>query len=150
MSEIFNGRYTAKTDGSFVVFLIGMRINRWWMPQKWLPVALAMAPMLKTLYEHPEKGFLHGEFMLYQGGPVILQYWRSLADLERFARQPSDPHIGAWRAFNRAVGSDGSVGIWHETYQVEAECTDTVYRNMPRFGLSAAFEHIQSTHPGAH
>lgn len=30
MAKIFNGRYTAKTDQPFVVFLIGMRINKWW------------------------------------------------------------------------------------------------------------------------
>ena len=30
MAKIFNGRYTAKTDQPFVVFLIGMRINQWW------------------------------------------------------------------------------------------------------------------------
>ena len=29
MNKIFNGRYTAKTDQPFVVFLIGMRINQW-------------------------------------------------------------------------------------------------------------------------
>ena len=28
MTKIFNGRYTAKTDQPFVVFLIGMRINQ--------------------------------------------------------------------------------------------------------------------------
>ncbi len=150
MAEIFNGRFVARADGPFVVFLIGMRINRWWLPHKWLPVAAAMPPMLKTLNQHPEKGFLHGEFMFYPGGVAILQYWRSLDDLENFARQPSDPHIEAWRAFNRAVGSDGSVGIWHETYQVEAGCFDTVYRNMPRFGLSAAFEHIEAARLAAH
>ncbi len=29
MSKVFNGRYTAKTDKPFVIFLIGMRINQW-------------------------------------------------------------------------------------------------------------------------
>jgi hypothetical protein len=144
MATIFNGRFTAKVDGPFVVFLIGMRINRWWMPHKWLPVVLTMAPMLKTLNQHPEKGFLRGEFMLYPRGLAIVQYWRTLADLESFARLPSEPHVPAWRSFNRAVGSDGSVGIWHETYQVQAGCYDSVYRNMPSFGLGAAFEHVEA------
>lgn len=34
MATIFNGRYTAKTDQPFVVFLIGMRINQWWRLDK--------------------------------------------------------------------------------------------------------------------
>ncbi len=49
MAQIFPGRYTAVTDEPFVVFIIGMRINKWWALHKWLPVALAMGPMLKTL-----------------------------------------------------------------------------------------------------
>jgi len=58
VTKIFNGRYTAKTDQPFVLFLIGMRINQWWRFDKWIPVASAMTPMLTTLFTHPEKGFL--------------------------------------------------------------------------------------------
>ncbi len=58
MGEVFPGRYTAAADDSFVVFIIGMRINRWWALHKWIPTALAMGPMLQTLYAHQqEKGF---------------------------------------------------------------------------------------------
>jgi len=145
MTGIFNGRYTAKTDEPFVVFLIGMRINKWWRPDKWIPVAGAMTPMLTTLFTHPEKGFLHAEYFWNFSGPLLLQYWRSFEDLERFARQPSDPHLKAWKKFNQSVGADGSVGIWHETYTVHADQYECVYGNMPRFGLAAAMEHVQVT-----
>ncbi len=144
MPKIFNGRYTAKTDQSFVVFLIGMRINQWWRFDKWVPVASAMVPMLKTLFTHPEKGFLHAEFFWNFSGPVILQYWRSFDELEKFAREPSDPHLGAWQRFNRAVGKDGIVGIWHETYTVDPNQYECVYGNMPLFGLGAATEHVEA------
>src|SRR3990172_2197115 len=90
MSKIFNGRYTANTHQPFVVFLIGMRINKWWRFDKWIPVANAMTPMMRTLFTHPEKGFLHAEFYWNFTGPITIQYWRSFEDLERFARQPSD------------------------------------------------------------
>ena len=142
MAKIFKGRYTARTDEPFVVFLIGMRINQWWRLDKWLPVASAMGPMLQTLFAHPEKGFLHGEYYWNFSGPVLIQYWRSFEALERFARAPSDPHLGAWKAFNRAVGSNGAVGIWHETYAVEPGQFETLYGNMPVFGLGAALEHV--------
>jgi hypothetical protein len=144
MSKIFNGRYTAKTNEPFVVFLIGMRINKLWRMDKWLPVANAMTPMLMTLFKHPEKGFLHGEFFWNLNGPVLIQYWRSFEELENFARNPSDPHLEAWKKFNKAVGADGSVGIWHETYMVEPDCYECVYSNMPAFGLGAAMEHVEA------
>jgi len=142
MAAIFNGRYTAQTDGPFVVFLIGMRINKWWRFDKWVPVASAMTPMLMTLFKHPEKGFLHGEFFWNTRGPVLLQYWKSFEDLEKFAREPSDPHLEAWKKFNKAIGADGIVGIWHETYQVQADQYECVYGNMPQFGLGAALNHV--------
>jgi hypothetical protein len=145
MSKIFNGRYTAKTSEPFVVFLIGMRINKWWRFDKWVPVAKAMAPMLNTLFTHPEKGFLHGEYFWNFSGPVLIQYWRSFEDLEKFALEPSDPHLAAWKKFNRAVGADGSVGIWHETFIVQPDQYESVYGNMPAFGLSAAVEHTEAT-----
>ena len=71
-----------------------------------------------------------------------VQYWRSFEDLENFARNPSDPHLQAWRDRNRRVGSNGSVGIWHETFKVNAGECECVYGNMPLFGLAAATEHV--------
>ena len=53
-----NGRMTALMDEDFVVFLIGMRINRWWRPDVWLPVAMAMPRMIEELEADPESGFL--------------------------------------------------------------------------------------------
>ena len=144
MPKIFNGRYTAKTDQPFVVFLIGMRINQWWRFDKWVPVASAMVPMLRTLFTHPEKGFLHAEFFWNLNGPMIIQYWRSFDELKKFAREPSDPHLGAWQRFNRAVGKDGIVGIWHETYTVDPNQYECIYGNMPLFGLGAATEHVEA------
>ncbi len=142
MAQIFPGRFTADTDGPFVVFLIGMRINKFLAFPKWVPTALAMGPMLRSLAQDPESGFLGGEPFLYPGGVGLIQYWRSADDLERFARSPQEPHLKAWQRFNKAVGKDGSVGIWHETYQVAAGAYEVIYANMPRFGLSAATRHV--------
>lgn len=147
MSNIFPGRYTAVTNEPFVVFLIGMRINKLRLVHKWWPVAMAMGPMLKTLYENPQKGFLsgHSYFDFANRTSLLVQYWRSFEDLEDFARNPADPHLGAWQRFNKAVGKDGTVGIWHETYKVRAGEYETMYGNMPRFGLASAFEHMPIT-----
>jgi hypothetical protein len=59
--------------GDFVVFVIGMRINKPWKVHKWLPVFLGMPRMLKELKRQPESGFLGS----ISGGLLIVQYWRS-------------------------------------------------------------------------
>lgn len=145
MSKVIPGRYTANVEGPFVVFIIGMRVNRVFAVHKWVPVAMAMGPMLKTLFQHPEKGFLGAETFLSWRGANVVQYWRSFDDLERFARSKQEPHLSAWKRFNKAVGTDGSVGIWHETYQVAAGQYEAVYGNMPVYGLAKAAEHVPAT-----
>ena len=139
---IFRGRYTAQIDGSFVVFIIGMRVNTLWALHKWLPVALAMPRMLKQLEAERERGLLHAHPFVHWRGAAVVQYWRSFEQLERFARDPSAGHLEAWKRFNRAVGAGGSVGIWHETYAVPAGQFECVYGNMPRFGLAIAGAHV--------
>ncbi|CAN5565003.1 DUF4188 domain-containing protein [soil metagenome] len=145
MAQIINRRFTADVDESFVVFLIGMRINRPLEVRKWVPTAYAMGPMLRELYSNPEKGFLGAETFLYWPGIALVQYWRSFEDLERYARNPDDAHFPAWRKFNSNVGSGGSVGIWHESYLIEPDKFETVYNNMPLFGLSKAIDSAPAT-----
>lgn len=141
MSRVMSGRFTAEIDGPVVAFIIGMRVNRLWAVHKWLPTFLAMGPMLSTLFRHPEKGFLGGQTIFYWRGVGLIQYWRSFDDLERFAKNPGDPHLPAWKRFNRSVGSGGTVGIWHETYLVEPGQVEAIYVNMPVFGLAKATRH---------
>ena len=145
MSNVIPGRYTAHIEGPFVVFMIGMRVNRFFAFRKWVPTAMAMNPMLRTLSQHPEKGFLGMQTFLNWRGVTVLQYWRSFDDLERFARSKEEPHLSAWRRFNKAVGTDGSVGIWHETYQVASGQYEAVYNNMPIYGLANATDHLPAT-----
>ena len=130
------GRFAAAHSGPVVVFLIGMRINQFWNVGKWLPVARAMPAMLKELYADPASGFLGSETLL--GLPRILftlQYWRDFDSLEAYARDRDRRHWPAWTAFNKAVGNNGSVGIFHETFAVEGGRYETIYGNMPAYGL---------------
>src|SRR5512134_2341027 len=107
MANVAARRVTATIDGDFVVFLIGMRINKPWKIHKWLPVFLAMPKMLKELQRRPESGFLGHIF----GSKVIVQYWRSFEQLEAYARNHDQSHWPAWVDFNRRVGrSRGDVG----------------------------------------
>lgn len=144
MNHIFPGRYTAEMSEPCVVFLIGMRVNRFWSFKKWLPVAQAMGPMMKTLTKNPEKGLLGARtfFRLWPLETCMVSYWRSFEDLTQFARDKTDPHWEPWQQFMRSVGDDGSVGIWHETYRISPSDYESVYGNMPPYGLAAATTHI--------
>jgi hypothetical protein len=142
MARIHNGGMTADLDGDYVVFMIGMRVNRPWKLHKWVPVARAMLPMLKVLQMRRELGLLGMHSWVGPTGTLLVQYWRSPEHLDRFASDTSLPHHAAWRAYNRRVGKDGDVGVWHETFLVSAGRYESVYVNMPRFGLAKAGEHL--------
>jgi hypothetical protein len=135
MAKVIPSRMTADIEGDFVVFLIGVRVNKPWKIYKWLPVFLAMSRMLKELQGRPETGFL-GYIMSFS---VIVQYWRSFDQLEAYARKSDEQHWPAWTAFNKRIGrSRGDVGIWHETFQVHAGEYETIYSGMPAMGLGKA------------
>jgi len=132
MSSIIPARMAAQIEGDFVVFLIGMRVNKLWKPHKWLPVLLAMPRMLKELHAQPESGFLGSINAPF----LIVQYWRSFDHLEAYARSHDHEHWPAWVAFNRrTAASRGNVGIWHETYQIRAGQYEAIYSGMPPIGL---------------
>ncbi len=134
MAEIISERMAVEIEGDFVVFLIGMRINKPWKPHKWLPVLLAMPRMLKELGRQPESGFLGS----ISAGTLIVQYWRSFEHLEAYARSHDHQHWPAWVAFNKRMReSRGDVGIWHETYRVRAGQYEAIYSGMPRWGLGS-------------
>lgn len=139
---VIEERVTAKVDrDDFVVFLIGMRVNRPWKVHRWLPVVSAMGRMIRELSEAPEMGLKHVESW-FGRTTLMVQYWESFEALENYATSKAAEHVPAWGEFNRLVGSRGDVGIWHETYLVKPGTFECVYNNMPRFGLSRAFETI--------
>ena len=140
MTQMRQGRHTADLQAAgdeIVVFLIGMRINKPWKLRQWLPVFVAMPKMLATCSSIPTKGYSATASPCSPRSSIV-QYWRSFADLERFARNPDDPHLEPWRKFNRMVKASGDVGIWHETYRVQTSNIETIYSNMPPVGLSKA------------
>ena len=140
-ATIYPGRYTAELEQEgAVVFLIGMRFNSWWRVDKWWRVFRSMPRMLRHLETH-DAGLLG--WTMWPGRTVlVLQYWRSVEELYAFAADPTAPHAVAWREFNRRIGADGTVGVWHETYRVGPGRAEAIYDNMPAFGLAAATRHV--------
>ena len=96
-------------DGELVVFLIGMRINKPWRPDLWLPVFGAMPAMLAELSKDTYSGLLGYRLTFGAGGPLLVQYWNSHEKLYHYAS---------------------------ETYLVER--AESVYAGMPVSGLAAA------------
>lgn len=145
MTDVHPGRFTAQLDADeVVVFLIGMRFNEPLNLRRSWPVFTAMPRMLAELSKQRELGLLG--YHIWPGRTVlVLQYWRSFAELDAYARATDHEHLPAWRAFNRSVGASGAVGIWHETYVVPSGNVEAIYGNMPRFGLAAATAHAPVT-----
>jgi hypothetical protein len=134
-----SNRYTARPDKPVVLFLIGMRINRFSAVRKWSFVMTAMPRMIRELERTPDSGLLW--YRNYLSGRVTLlqQYWESFDKLLAYAHDKNGEHFPAWAEFLRRVGySDGAVGIWHETYLIEPGKSEAIYGNMPPFGLAAA------------
>ena len=94
MPATINQRVAASIDGDFVVFLIGARINKWWKPHRYIPVARAMRRMIAELQAHPEMGLLHVES--WSGRTAIMvQYWRSFEHLHAYAWARDAAHLPA-------------------------------------------------------
>ncbi|MEE4301610.1 MAG: DUF4188 domain-containing protein [Pseudomonadales bacterium] len=142
---IEKGRLAARIEGDFVVFLIGARINRFRDLRAWLPVVRAMPKMLAELDRNPELGLLYSwSAMRGLREAVLVQYWRSYEHLHAYARARESEHLPAWSEYNRAIKGNDSVGIWHETFLVQAGQYEAIYGNMPRYGLAHAGELVDA------
>jgi hypothetical protein len=96
---IIDRRVSAEIEGDFVVFMIGVRLNKPWKPS-WWPVFSAMPRMLKELSQKPELGLLH--YRLHFGFPnsMVIQYWRAIDRLR------TKPRPGAFAGVERLQQSD--------------------------------------------
>lgn len=135
MAKVERRRMSAEVDGNFVIFLIGFRINKWWKIWKWLPVFIAMPKMLIELEKNSDLGLLHARTHLGFRNVLLIQYWESFEKLHAYAVSKESSHLPAWKNFNQKVGTNGDVGIWHETYLVSSNKYESVYANMPPYGL---------------
>jgi Domain of unknown function (DUF4188) len=137
MTRVISSRTTHEYDGDLVLYLLGMRINKPWRPDLWLPVFNAMPGMLAELSKDKDSGLLGYRLTIGAGGPLVVQYWSSAEKLYAYASERNAAHRPAWAAFNRrARKAPGAVGIWHETYVVDR--AESIYAGMPVSGLAAA------------
>lgn len=122
-----------------VVLLIGMRINHFWGVHHWLPVLAAMPRMLRELSRDRSRGLLG--YTLLTGSPrtyYVVQYWESKEKLYAYANAPDMFHRKAWAMMNRKEKkSRQHVGLWHETYIAPEGSYESIYADMPPYGLAA-------------
>lgn len=136
------GRTTAAAEGDVVVLLIGMRVNHFWAVHQWVPVMAAMFRMLAELARDPGRGLL-GRVLLTASPRTyyVVQYWESKDKLYAYAHSPEMFHHRAWAVINRKERAGKvrrHVGLWHETYIAPEGSYESVYFDMPPFGLAAA------------
>lgn len=150
MGSVNKGRYSADVgaDGK-VLFLIGMRFNRLWQFWKWMPVFVAMPRMLIELQKDRSLGLV-GKPRTFVSGRTILvwQYWESFEKLTAYSRAADNAHLPAWRSFNKRIRDNGAVGIYHETVMLSDATVETVYGNMPTFGLASVTGAVPASRRG--
>jgi hypothetical protein len=133
------GKVIADNGDPIVVFVVGLRINRWRAVRYWVPLVLTMPSMLLGLTRVPEGGLL-GYRLLLGPGPrqaAILQYWRRPEDLHEFASDLAGLHRSAKRRYWWHYASTEAVGVWHELFVSAEGQHQGMYGNMPPIGLGA-------------
>lgn len=132
------GKVAAGGTDPVTVFMVGIRVNRWLAPWHWVPLLLALPPMVRELAAEPDSGLLGYRLLLGPGvrQAMLLQYWRGAEDLHAFARDPNSSHRAAQKRFWRHYAAAGAaVGVWHEL--LPACAPESLYGNMPPTGIGA-------------
>ncbi len=95
-----------------------------------------------TLEEARAEGLLLHRPLTSPEGPVLMQYWRSYEDLDRWARK--QPHSRWWRWLLEHTGK--GVGFYHEIYQAKA--AEAIYEQGTRSVGPALFSSIRRVKAG--
>lgn len=144
--RIYSGRYAALVEEPVTLFLVGLRIHRWRSVRTWLPLLLGLLRLKRLLKGQPARG-MRGAKVWWSGREIlVVQYWDSYDQLERFALDRDGEHVKVWRQFNVTVGAGEkpAVGVWHECYRADPSDCECVYSNMPRMGLAKATGHVKA------
>jgi hypothetical protein len=98
--------------------------------------------MSTALEEARREGLLLNRPLMSPEGPVLMQYWRSYEDLDRWARK--QPHSRWWRWLLEHTGK--GIGFYHEIYQAKA--AEAIYEQGTRPAGPALFSSSQPVRGG--
>jgi hypothetical protein len=135
-ASIRNGRFSVANKEDIVLFVFGVRVNKFRSVRKWVPVMRAVRPMLRELSEDSGSGLLG--YRTYLRSPrelMVMQYWRTSKQLLDYAHGTT--HRRVWTDFYKLATAGASVGLWHEAYVVPAGRYEAIYGIVPELGLAA-------------
>jgi Monooxygenase af470-like len=137
------GRWMARRDEPFAIFVFGMRLNRLRGLPRFLWGLRVLRRVLGDLNAHPEHGYLAGR--VYRAGRTLIavQYWESFDALDAWARDHRLPHRKPWQQYLREALDEEAMGLWHETYLASPGSWEGVYLNMPPWGLAAGVKAVE-------
>jgi hypothetical protein len=98
--------------------------------------------MFDALEQARAAGLLLNRPLMSPEGPLLMQYWRTYADLDRWARR--QPHSRWWRWLMEHAGK--GVGFYHEIYQAKA--AEAIYEQGTRPVGPAMFSSLERTEGG--
>jgi hypothetical protein len=98
--------------------------------------------MFDALEQARAAGLLLNRPLMSPEGPLLMQYWRTYADLDRWARR--QPHSRWWRWLMEHAGK--GVGFYHEIYQAKA--AEAIYEQGTRPVGPAMFSSLERTKGG--
>jgi Domain of unknown function (DUF4188) len=140
---IRTGRWMARRDEPFAVFVFGMRLNRLRGLPRFAWGLRVLRRILRDLDAHPGRGFLAGQVYWAGRTLVAVQYWESFDALDAWARDHRLPHRKPWQRYLREALGDEAMGLWHETYLASPGNWEGVYVNMPAWGLAAGVDAVE-------
>ena len=98
--------------------------------------------MFDALEQARAVGLLLNRPLMSPEGPLLMQYWRTYDDLDRWARR--QPHSRWWRWLMEHTGQ--GVGFYHEIYQAKA--AEAIYEQGTRPVGPAMFTSLERTQGG--
>lgn len=147
---IIHPAYSARCNGDFVVFLIGIRPNGANpFTKTFTEVGNAFRSMVAELEADPSLGYMGGD--LYVGANtrksalMYVQYWRSYEALQSWTHKRMGIHMKIVMDYMKTDRLEGLNGIWHETYKVRDGEYEAIYAHMPPIGLALATQAFPET-----
>ena len=142
-TDIIRTTFTARFDGDFVVFLIGVRPNGANPFTKYTDeIGKAFESMVKELENDDTLGYMGGDNYVgansRKSAAMMVQYWRSYESLQKWTHTRMGIHMKTVEEYIKKDRVAGTTGIWHETYKVRDGEYEAVYANMPPIGLALA------------
>ncbi|CAF1321376.1 unnamed protein product [Adineta ricciae] len=147
---IIRSTYSARCEGDFVVFLIGIRPNGANpLTKSFKDIGAAFQKMIAELEADRTLGYMGGDLYVSANSrktaTMYVQYWRSYEALQKWTHTRLGTHVKIMSEYMKTDRFEGVNGIWHETYKVRDGEYECIYGNMPPMGLALATQAVYET-----